>query len=140
MCLLLIGTISGTRVRATLAGADRLPVRLGYGYRWRPLSEFAGTATRTRTPTPTAPIKHHRTAPADARNLAHGVMAARRPAATPETTELMPRAVSQDRPGCCWPGFRPDPGEIPPPPGVMFVFTMKGAPQRPEVIHRSRTS
>src|SRR5215472_13519943 len=112
MCLLLMETIFGTRVHATRAGADRLLVRLGYGYRWRPLSEFAGAVTRTRTSTPTAPIKHHRTAPglADARNLAHGVMAARRPAATPETTELMPRAVGQDHPGCCRPGFRPDPG------------------------------
>jgi len=28
--------IFGTRGRATWAGADRLPVRLGFGYRWRP--------------------------------------------------------------------------------------------------------
>jgi len=49
-------TLFETRVRVTRLGADRLPVRLGRGYRWRPLSEFAGAVTRTRTSTPTAPI------------------------------------------------------------------------------------
>src|SRR5215510_15353572 len=94
MCLLLVGRSSG-HACARPGWCGPPAVRLGYGYRWRPLSEFAGAVTRTRTSTPTAPIKHHRAAPglADARNLAHTVMATRRPAATPETTELLPRAV-----------------------------------------------
>jgi len=33
-------TIFGTHMRATRAGADRQPVRLGYGYRRRPLSKL----------------------------------------------------------------------------------------------------